>query len=98
MSRGVVRIFGMGCHRGDQEHSKGAAKEVGIEKPPQNNKEKNMTYRLMCGSDACYRTTTKWLLCDNVMIIISTTKVWARAPWWVVRVLQVGNSSNRNSV
>lgn len=57
-----------------------------------------MTYRLIYGSGSCYRTRTKWLLCDNVMIIISTAKVWASAPWWVVRVLQVGNSSNKNSV
>lgn len=57
-----------------------------------------MTYRLIYGSGSCYRTRTKWLLCDNVMIIISTAKVWASAHWWVVRVLQVGNSSNKNSV
>lgn len=40
----------------------------------------DMTYRLICGSGSCYRTRTKWLLCDNVMIIISTAKVWASAP------------------
>lgn len=31
MSRGVFRIFGMGCHRGDQEHSRGTAKEFDVQ-------------------------------------------------------------------